>query len=136
MKSLADELINASKSQEAFESWIDKRLSIAEPDSESLYQQIVDLKKRNVEDVFANIIVNEESSFRKLQNLFKQLDEEVNKDSQIRILCENPGGFVRGLSLMFVDPVVELALDRVSSFRIILFMYYELISFCHCPYYF
>ena len=114
---LANELIDASKSQDAFESWIDKRvstLSVTDADS-TWYKCIVDLKKRNVDDALANNINNKDSPFQKLLKLLKELEEEANEDSRNRILCDDKGGFVRGLSLMFVDPVVELALNDVSK---------------------
>lgn len=113
MIALADEMVNASKSLTLFESWIDKKLADVDVNS-TLHQRIVALNVEDVYKVFADSI-NKNSPFQKLLKLLKELDDVKNEDSRVRILCENQGGFIRGMSLLFVDPVAELACNRVRK---------------------
>jgi len=78
-----------------------------------LYQRVVDLKNYNYEKVFASNF----PSIKRLRNLFRQLNQNIaNRDFCINKLIESEFAFVGGLSLLFMDPVVELALNRVSTY--------------------
>jgi len=112
-----EKLENASKSQDNFENWIDERLLNWIPDTNdtsSLYQLVVGLKQRDYKEVFAK---SNFKSIQQLRNLFELLHQnETNKDFCINQLRDSKFAFVGGLSLLFLDPVIELALNRVRTY--------------------
>jgi len=133
----------ASESQANFENWIDQHVESwtkhkTDDDNEfdiysdniidfnqGLHDRVADLKTKPVKDVFTDSLL---LPIQKLRLLLDELENEPDLDSQITIVLDSGKGFIRGVSLLVVDPVIELVLNRVSYDTLITYQKYLQLS--------